>query len=133
MFRQATSSRIIQAAHQSIVVTIPNLNRFIKFQGSEFPVVILPLYMQHQIILSRNLLYTELTRAKKLAIIIGSNKAISLAVKQIKEQRRYTRLFSRMTAVSLDKGKVINCVKLATESQVLSKSLRGITLSNFIL
>ncbi|MHC5829084.1 MAG: ATP-dependent DNA helicase, partial [Nostoc sp.] len=45
-----------------------------KSQGSEYPVVILPLYMQHYMMLSRNLFYTGLTRAKKLAIVVGSKK-----------------------------------------------------------
>jgi exodeoxyribonuclease V alpha subunit len=70
-----------------------------KSQGSEYPVVILPLYMQHYLMLSRNLLYTGLTRAKKLAILIGSNKAIGLAVRQLKEQQRYTRLQERLNVV----------------------------------
>lgn len=48
-----------------------------KSQGSEYPVVLLPLYMTHFIMLSRNLFYTGLTRAKKLGIIIGSKKAIN--------------------------------------------------------
>ncbi|MEA5495974.1 ATP-binding domain-containing protein [Limnoraphis robusta] len=43
-----------------------------KSQGSEYPVVILPLFMQHYLMLNRNLLYTGLTRAKKLAIVVGS-------------------------------------------------------------
>ena len=67
-----------------------------KSQGSEYPVVILPLYTQHYIMLSRNLFYTGLTRAKKLALIVGSEKAIALAVKQVKQQQRYTRLKKRL-------------------------------------
>ena len=47
-----------------------------KSQGSEYPVVILPLYMQHYLMLSRNLVYTAITRAKKLVIIVGSTKVI---------------------------------------------------------
>jgi exodeoxyribonuclease V alpha subunit len=47
-----------------------------KSQGSEYPVVILPLYTQHYVMLSRNLFYTGLTRAKQLAIIVGSEKAV---------------------------------------------------------
>ena len=71
-----------------------------KSQGSEYPVVILPLYTQHYIMLSRNLFYTGLTRAKKLALIVGSEKAIAIAVKQVKQQMRYTRLRERLiTAV----------------------------------
>ncbi|OWY64900.1 exodeoxyribonuclease V subunit alpha [cyanobacterium TDX16] len=67
-----------------------------KAQGSEYPVVILPLYMQHYMMLSRNLLYTGLTRAKRLAILVGPSKAIGLAVKQVKDTQRYTLLAQRL-------------------------------------
>lgn len=67
-----------------------------KSQGSEYPVVILPIYMQHYLMLSRNLIYTGLTRAKKLAILVGPQKAISLAVRQAKDQQRYTLLKHRL-------------------------------------
>jgi exodeoxyribonuclease V alpha subunit len=67
-----------------------------KSQGSEYPVVILPLYMQHYLMLSRNLLYTGLTRARKLAILVGPQKAIALAVRQVKDQQRYTLLDQRL-------------------------------------
>ena len=67
-----------------------------KSQGSEYPVVILPLYMTHYIMLSRNLFYTGLTRAKKLGIVIGPKKAIALAVKQQQQLSRYTRLKERL-------------------------------------
>lgn len=67
-----------------------------KSQGSEFPVVVLPLVMQHYLMLSRNLFYTGLTRAKQLAILMGSQKAIGLAIRQIKDRQRYTRLAQRL-------------------------------------
>ena len=67
-----------------------------KSQGSEYPVVILPLYTQHYVMLSRNLFYTGLTRSKKLALIVGSSKAIAIAVKQVRQQQRYTRLRERL-------------------------------------
>ncbi|MBD2302851.1 ATP-dependent RecD-like DNA helicase [Nostoc sp. FACHB-190] len=67
-----------------------------KSQGSEYPVVILPLYMQHFMMLSRNLFYTGLTRARKLAIVVGSKKAVSLAVRTTDDQQRYTRLWQRL-------------------------------------
>ncbi len=67
-----------------------------KSQGSEYPVVILPIYMQHFILLSKNLFYTGLTRAKQLAIVIGHKKPISIAVNQVKENLRYTRLKERL-------------------------------------
>ncbi|MBV8887739.1 MAG: ATP-dependent RecD-like DNA helicase [Chroococcidiopsidaceae cyanobacterium CP_BM_RX_35] len=71
-----------------------------KSQGSEYPVVILPIFMQHYMMLSRNLLYTGLTRAKKLAILVGPKKALGLAVRQIKDQQRYTLLAQRLNAAA---------------------------------
>ncbi|BCL39795.1 ATP-dependent RecD-like DNA helicase [Nostoc sp. MS1] len=67
-----------------------------KSQGGEFPVVIFPLFMQHYVMLSRNLFYTGLTRARKLAIVVGSKKAIALAVRTTDDQTRYTRLWQRL-------------------------------------
>jgi len=73
-----------------------------KSQGSEYPVVILPIYLQHYIMLSRNLLYTGLTRAKRLAVIVGPRKAIALAVNQVKEHHRYTYLARRLIRAALE-------------------------------
>ena len=70
-----------------------------KSQGSEYPVVLLPLYSQHFVMLNRNLLYTGLTRAKKLAIIIGNKKTISICVRSRKSQERYTQLKQRLIKV----------------------------------
>jgi len=69
-----------------------------KSQGSEYPVVILPLYMQHYLLLNRNLIYTALTRAKELAILVGPKKAIALAVNQVSARERYTFLPDRLLA-----------------------------------
>ncbi|MGE0172017.1 MAG: ATP-dependent RecD-like DNA helicase [Oligoflexales bacterium] len=63
-----------------------------KSQGSEFPVVIIPLSTQHYIMLQRNLIYTALTRAKKLAIFVGSKKALSLAIRNETSNARQTLL-----------------------------------------
>jgi len=71
-----------------------------KSQGSEYPVVILALFMQHYILLSRNLLYTGLTRAKQLAILVGPTKAIGLAIKRVTDRQRYTALADRLKALS---------------------------------
>jgi ATP-dependent exoDNAse (exonuclease V) alpha subunit len=67
-----------------------------KSQGSEYPVVILPLFMQHYMLLSRNLLYTGLTRAKQLAILVGPTKAIGLAINRIMDRQCYTALADRL-------------------------------------
>ncbi len=76
-----------------------------KSQGSEYPVVIMPLYTQHYMMLSRNLLYTGLTRAKKLAIIVGSQKAIGMAVRSVNQKQRYTQLQQRLATVRLLQSK----------------------------
>ncbi|HEY9751936.1 MAG TPA: ATP-dependent RecD-like DNA helicase, partial [Coleofasciculaceae cyanobacterium] len=72
-----------------------------KSQGSEYAVVILPIFMQHYLMLSRNLLYTGLTRAKHLAILVGPQKAIALAVRQVKDKERYTLLAQRLNQANV--------------------------------
>ncbi len=67
-----------------------------KSQGSEFPVVIFPMFMQHYLLLSRNLVYTGLTRAKQLAILVGPPKAIGIAIKRVMDRQRYTALADRL-------------------------------------
>jgi len=67
-----------------------------KSQGSEYPVVILPLFMQHYVLLGRNLLYTGLTRAKQLAILVGPTKAIGFAMNRVMDRQRYTALADRL-------------------------------------
>jgi exodeoxyribonuclease V alpha subunit len=71
-----------------------------KSQGSEYPVVILPVFMQHYMMLSRNLIYTGITRARQLVILVGSQKAIGMSVKQVKDQQRYTLLAHRLRTSS---------------------------------
>jgi len=70
-----------------------------KSQGSEFPVVILPILTQHYIMLQKNLLYTGMTRAKKLLIIIGSRKALSMAVNNIRQEPRFSLLKARLKSI----------------------------------
>jgi exodeoxyribonuclease V alpha subunit len=67
-----------------------------KSQGSEYPVVIFPLFMQHYLLLSRNLVYTGLTRAKQRAILVGPTKAIGLAIGRVMDRQRYTALADRL-------------------------------------
>lgn len=68
-----------------------------KSQGSEFKIVISPLIIQHYMMLQRNLLYTCITRAKTILVLIGTKKAIAMAVKNNKVQHRNTRLAKRLT------------------------------------
>ena len=67
-----------------------------KSQGSEYPAVILPLLPQHYLLLQRNLIYTAVTRAKRLLVIVGSKKALATGVKNDKIARRYTYLAERL-------------------------------------
>jgi exodeoxyribonuclease V alpha subunit len=67
-----------------------------KSQGSEYPAVIIPLTMAHYTMLQRNLLYTAITRGKKLVIVIGSKKALFLAVNNNKTMKRNTWLCPRL-------------------------------------
>jgi exodeoxyribonuclease V alpha subunit len=69
-----------------------------KSQGSEYPVVILPVVTQHYLLLQRNLIYTGITRAKKRVILIGTKKALAIAIRNNKPQRRYTLLSERLAA-----------------------------------
>ena len=69
-----------------------------KAQGSEYPVVILPVVTQHYMLLQRNLIYTGITRAKKRVILIGTKKALGIAIRNNKPQRRYTLLSERLAA-----------------------------------
>ena len=65
-------------------------------QGSEFPVVVLPLTTQHYVMLQRNLLYTAITRAKKMVVIVGTDKALKLAIENDEVARRFTTLKQRL-------------------------------------
>jgi exodeoxyribonuclease V alpha subunit len=67
-----------------------------KSQGSEYPAVVIPLAMQHYTLLERNLIYTAVTRGKKLVTIIGQPKALAMAVKNRKSKKRLTKLAVRI-------------------------------------
>jgi len=67
-----------------------------KSQGSEYPAVVMPLLMQHYVLLQRNLLYTAITRAKKLVVILGTKKALGMAIRNDRVQRRFSRLAERV-------------------------------------
>ncbi|HOU12296.1 MAG TPA: ATP-dependent RecD-like DNA helicase [Anaerolineae bacterium] len=69
-----------------------------KSQGSEFPVVVIPILTQHYMMLQRNLLYTGVTRAAKLVVLVGNPRAIAIAVHNDKIAQRNTRLTERLLA-----------------------------------
>jgi len=69
-----------------------------KSQGSEYPVIIMPVLTQHYMLLQRNLLYTGITRARKLAVLVGSKKALAIAVRNNRSEERYSFLDARLRA-----------------------------------
>jgi exodeoxyribonuclease V alpha subunit len=68
-----------------------------KSQGSEFPAVVMPLMMQHYPMLQRNLLYTGLTRARRVVVLVGTKQAIAVALRNAEVGRRFTRLRQRLS------------------------------------
>ena len=67
-----------------------------KSQGSEFPCIVIPLHTQHYLMLRRNLLYTAVTRGKKLVVLVGTKKALGMAVRRVDTGQRYTALRKRL-------------------------------------
>ncbi len=67
-----------------------------KAQGSEYPAVIIPVLIQHYMLLQRNLIYTAVTRGKKLVVLVGTKKALAIAIRNDKTQKRFTRLRERL-------------------------------------
>ena len=71
-----------------------------KAQGSEFPAVIVPVHTQHYVLLQRNLLYTALTRARTLAVLVGTRRALAIAVGRQDSRRRITTLAERLVVLA---------------------------------
>ena len=69
-------------------------------QGSEYPAVVVPVMTQHYPLLQRNLLYTAVTRARRLAVLVGSPKAMGIAVRNGRVGHRHTGLAGRLAALS---------------------------------
>jgi exodeoxyribonuclease V alpha subunit len=69
-----------------------------KSQGSEYPAVVIPLLTQHYVMLSRNLVYTAVTRGKRLVVLVADPRAIALALAETRKEERRTRLAERLRA-----------------------------------
>ena len=67
-----------------------------KSQGSEFPAVVIPLATQQYLLLQRNLVYTGITRGKKLVVVVGQRKALAIAVRNNKTEQRFSGLLARL-------------------------------------
>ncbi|MBT4512691.1 MAG: ATP-binding domain-containing protein, partial [Chloroflexi bacterium] len=65
-------------------------------QGSQYPAVVMPLMTEHYPMLYRNLLYTAITRAERLVVLVGSPKALAIALQNVEERQRHTSLGQRL-------------------------------------
>ena len=63
-----------------------------KSQGSEYPAVVIPIMTQHYVMLRRNLLYTGVTRGRRLVVLVGQRRALAIAVKAVAGRRRWSKL-----------------------------------------
>jgi exodeoxyribonuclease V alpha subunit len=79
-------------------ITLAYATSIHKSQGSEYPVVVLPLHTSHYMMLYRSILYTAVTRGKKLVVIVGSRKALAMAIRNVRVERRNTGLKEKLTA-----------------------------------
>jgi exodeoxyribonuclease V alpha subunit len=88
-----------------------------KSQGSEYPCVVMPIHTQHYMMLQRNLLYTGITRGKKLVVLVGSHKAVAIAVKRVQSHARITTLQERLreAAQMIEKHETTVAVPLSME------------------
>jgi len=68
-----------------------------KSQGSEYPAVVIPVLTQHYAMLQRNLLYTGITRGKRLVVLVGQKKAVAIAVRNVSGRRRWSKLREWLT------------------------------------
>jgi len=69
-----------------------------KAQGSEYPAVVIPVTTQHYVMLQRNLIYTGITRGKKLVVLVGQKRALAIAVRGVQTRRRWARLRELLAA-----------------------------------
>ncbi|WMX15563.1 AAA family ATPase [Aureispira sp. CCB-E] len=92
-YQNGSETRIVEYQKQDIIdLELAYAITIHKSQGSEFDIVIIPLVLQHFSMLYRNLIYTALTRAKKMAIFVGTRKALGIAVRNIDNRQRKTML-----------------------------------------
>ncbi len=101
-----TTSLTVSYHHTQVTYTLKNLDELVhaycisvhKSQGSEFECVVIPVSTQHFVMLQRNLLYTAVTRAKKLCVLVGTKKALAIAIKNNTVVQRFTSLAERLRA-----------------------------------
>ena len=90
--------------HELDELTLAYATTIHKSQGSEYPAIIVPLVVQHRMLLQRNLLYTAITRAKRFCVLVGQPYALEMAVRNDRVAQRNTGLSERLLALSKSKN-----------------------------
>jgi exodeoxyribonuclease V alpha subunit len=94
-----------------------------KSQGSEYPAVVIPVMTQHYAMLQRNLLYTGVTRGKRLVVLVGQKKAVAIAVRNASGRRRWSKLGECLAPKSADRRRVDD--EFPRSAQNLDRAVRG--------
>jgi ATP-dependent exoDNAse (exonuclease V) alpha subunit len=98
---KVSDGSLVVKGHELDEVSLAYAVTIHKSQGSEFPAVVIPLATQHYMLLQRNLIYTGITRGKRLLVLIGQKKALGIAVRNDRPQRRYSGLLSSLRGKQL--------------------------------
>ncbi|MBO5015923.1 MAG: ATP-dependent RecD-like DNA helicase [Bacteroidaceae bacterium] len=92
-----------------------------KSQGSEYPIVVMPVLMTHYVMLQRNLIYTGITRAKKICVLLGTKKALSFAIRNMSVLKRNTKLKERLNPSSEQQEHKIYSISQESEYMVAAE------------
>lgn len=92
-----------------------------KSQGSEYPIVVMPVLMTHYVMLQRNLIYTGITRAKKICILLGTKKALSYAIRNMSVLKRNTKLKERLNPSSEQQEHKIYSISQESEYMIAAE------------
>ncbi len=107
-----------------------------KSQGSEYPAVIIPVMTQHYPMLQRNILFTGLTRGKRLVVLVGQKKTIAIAVRNVSGRRRWSKLDDWLRLGALSRSSNYRRLIEARREQISVNNLKfvvGLALSRFCL
>lgn len=92
-----------------------------KSQGSEYPIVVMPVLMTHYVMLQRNLIYTGITRAKKICVLLGTKKALSFAIRNMSVLKRNTKLKERLNPSSEQQEHKIYSISKESEYMIAAE------------
>lgn len=92
-----------------------------KSQGSEYPIVVMPVLMTHYVMLQRNLIYTGITRAKKICVLLGTKKALSFAIRNMSVLKRNTKLKERLNPSSEQQKHTIYSIPQESEYMIAAE------------